>query len=73
MPRCTIWPACWSPGEDPRFIARRLMILASEDIGMAGPSALPTSSAPSSNRCAVPTSMPRCTIWPACWSPGEDP
>ncbi len=26
-------------GEDPRFIARRLMILASEDIGMAGPSA----------------------------------
>lgn len=27
-------------GEDPRFIARRLMILASEDIGMAGPSAL---------------------------------
>lgn len=30
-----------------------------------------TSSAPSSNRCAVPTSMPRCTIWPACWSPGR--
>jgi putative ATPase len=29
-------------GEDPRFIARRLMILASEDIGMADPSALPT-------------------------------
>jgi putative ATPase len=28
-------------GEDPRFIARRLMILASEDIGMADPSALP--------------------------------
>lgn len=27
-------------GEDPRFIARRLMILASEDIGMADPSAL---------------------------------
>ncbi len=28
-------------GEDPRFIARRLMILASEDIGMADPGALP--------------------------------
>jgi putative ATPase len=27
-------------GEDPRFIARRLMILASEDIGMAWPQAL---------------------------------
>jgi putative ATPase len=27
-------------GEDPRFIARRLMILASEDIGMADPSSL---------------------------------
>jgi putative ATPase len=29
-------------GEDPRFIARRLMILASEDIGLADPSALET-------------------------------
>src|SRR5699024_5749587 len=29
-------------GEDPRFIARRLMILASEDIGQAEPSALAT-------------------------------
>jgi len=29
-------------GEDPRFIARRLMILASEDIGMADPTALRT-------------------------------
>ena len=28
-------------GEDPRFIARRLMILASEDIGLADPAALP--------------------------------
>jgi putative ATPase len=27
-------------GEDPRFIARRLMILASEDIGLADPTAL---------------------------------
>jgi len=29
-------------GEDPRFVARRLMISASEDIGMADPSALRT-------------------------------
>ena len=29
-------------GEDPRFIARRLVILASEDIGLADPSALTT-------------------------------
>jgi putative ATPase len=29
-------------GEDPRFVARRLMILASEDVGMADPSALQT-------------------------------
>lgn len=29
-------------GEDPRFVARRLMILASEDVGMADPTALPT-------------------------------
>jgi len=28
-------------GEDPRFIARRIMILASEDIGLADPQALP--------------------------------
>ncbi|MEY4994056.1 MAG: hypothetical protein RIS82_1178 [Actinomycetota bacterium] len=28
-------------GEDPRFIARRLMILAAEDIGLADPAALP--------------------------------
>lgn len=28
-------------GEDPRFVARRLMILASEDIGIADPTALP--------------------------------
>ncbi len=29
-------------GEDPRFVARRLMISASEDVGMADPSALQT-------------------------------
>src|SRR5579884_3929615 len=27
-------------GEDPRFVARRLVILASEDVGMADPTAL---------------------------------
>ena len=28
-------------GEDPRFVARRLVILASEDVGLADPHALP--------------------------------
>lgn len=32
-------------GEDPRFVARRLMILASEDIGMADPTALQVAAA----------------------------
>ena len=32
-------------GEDPRFIARRLIILASEDIGLADPTALQTATA----------------------------
>ncbi|MEE6177536.1 replication-associated recombination protein A [Mycobacterium sp. 050134] len=32
-------------GEDPRFVARRLMILASEDIGMADPNALQVAAA----------------------------
>ena len=32
-------------GEDPRFIARRLVILASEDVGLADPTALPVAMA----------------------------
>src|SRR5690606_11190705 len=32
-------------GEDPRFIFRRLIILASEDIGLADPQALPHTTA----------------------------
>jgi putative ATPase len=32
-------------GEDPRFVARRLMILASEDVGMADPTVLQTATA----------------------------
>jgi putative ATPase len=35
-------------GEDPRFIARRLMVHASEDIGMADPTALHTATAAAS-------------------------
>jgi AAA ATPase central domain protein len=30
-----------SGGEDPEYIARRLVILAAEDIGLANPQALP--------------------------------
>ena len=38
-------------GEDPRFVARRIMILASEDIGLADPQALQVATARRS-RCA---------------------
>ena len=37
---CTTWHACCAPGEDPRFIARRIMIAASEEVGMAAPQIL---------------------------------
>ena len=30
-----------------------------------------TASVPSSSRCAGPTSTPRCTTWPGCWSRGR--
>ena len=33
--RCIIWPKCFLPGEDIKFIARRMMICASEDVGNA--------------------------------------
>ena len=35
-------------GESPRFVARRLVILASEDVGMADPSALVVATAAAS-------------------------
>jgi len=35
-------------GEDPRFIARRLVVLASEDVGLADPTALPVAVAAAS-------------------------
>jgi putative ATPase len=35
-------------GEDPRFVARRLVIFASEDVGTADPLALPVASAAAS-------------------------
>ena len=40
MPRSTGWRKCSMPGEDIRFIARRIVICASEDIGMADSQAL---------------------------------
>ena len=39
MPPSIIWPECF-PEEDPLFIARRLVISASEDIGLANPNAM---------------------------------
>jgi len=47
-------------GEDPRFIARRLVILASEDIGLADPRALPLATA-TFQACEY-IGMPECAI-----------
>jgi putative ATPase len=47
-------------GEDPRFIARRLMILASEDVGMADPSVLQTATAAATSVAMV--GMPEARI-----------
>jgi len=56
-------------GEDPRFVARRLMILASEDIGMADPTALQTAVAAAQTvqligmpRRSSPWRTPQCTL-----------
>jgi putative ATPase len=47
-------------GEDPRFIARRIVILASEDIGMADPSALQTAIA--AHQAVSFVGMPEATL-----------
>lgn len=47
-------------GEDPRFIARRLVILASEDIGLADPHALPLAMA-AFRACEV-IGVPECEL-----------
>jgi putative ATPase len=47
-------------GEDPRFIARRLVILASEDIGLADPRGLPLAVA-AFNACEI-LGMPECRL-----------
>lgn len=46
-------------GEDPRFVTRRLLILASEDIGLADPAALPQAVAASDalERLGLPEAM----------------
>ena len=40
MPRCTGWRACWKPAKTGCIIARRLIRMAIEDIGLADPRAL---------------------------------
>jgi len=45
-------------GEDPRFIARRLVILASEDVGLADPQALPLTVA-AHHACVISSDCPR--------------
>ena len=47
-------------GEDPRFLARRLVILASEDIGCADPSALPLAMA--GFQATESIGMPECAL-----------
>lgn len=53
-------------GEDPRFIARRLMILASEDIGMADPTALPTAVAAAQTVALIGMPEAQLTLAHAC-------
>ena len=48
------------PGEDPKFIARRMVILASEDIGLAHPTALVVANA--AFRAVEITGLPECAI-----------
>jgi putative ATPase len=47
-------------GEDPRFIGRRLVIFASEDVGLADPNALALAVA--CQRCCESIGMPECAI-----------
>jgi putative ATPase len=47
-------------GEDPRFLARRLIILASEDVGMADPQALPIAVA--AQQAVQFVGMPECSL-----------
>ena len=37
MPRSTGWRACWRRGDDPLYVARRLVRFATEDVGLADP------------------------------------
>ncbi len=53
-------------GEDPRFIARRLLILASEDIGMADPTALPTAVAAAQTVALIGMPEAQLTLAHAC-------
>ena len=59
-PRSTGSPACSDAGEDPKFIARRIMICASEDIGNADPQALLVAHA--AFRATEVIGMPECRI-----------
>ena len=53
-------------GEDPRFISRRLMILASEDIGMADPTALQTAVAAAQTVALIGMPEAQLTLAHAC-------
>jgi putative ATPase len=53
-------------GEDPRFIARRLMILASEDVGMADPTALQTAVAAAQTVALIGMPEAQLTLAHAC-------
>ena len=63
-------------GEDPRFIARRLVIPASEDIGMADPTALPTAVAAAAggrSSSACPRAHSRWRRPPSTWPRRRSP
>ena len=60
-------------GEDPRFIARRLMISASEDIGLADPTALPTAVAAAQAVALIGLPEAALTLAQATIAPGAGP
>lgn len=53
-------------GEDPMYVARRLIVCASEDIGVADPHALPLVSIAQPDWCLIAITCPNTRQWQGC-------